>query len=148
MTVLSNDLTNVKPLERRPDSVLMAEWLIDDPAGRYIMIIESALTLAEITEAGLGETAGQQKWRDLMTKQLIPYVSEFRRQGIEEGRAVGRAVGLAEGRARAILQVLDKRGIAVDDDARQQIVSCTDLDTLTAWLDRSLAAAQVSDLFV
>ena len=83
-----------------------------------------------------------------MTKQLIPYVSEFRRQGIEEGRAVGRAVGLAEGRARAILQVLDKRGIAVDDDARQQIVSCTDLDTLTAWLDRSLAAAQVSDLFV
>jgi hypothetical protein len=262
VTVLSNDLTTVKPLERRPDSVLMAEWLIDDPAGRYILIIESqtepeetrlrrwpyyiaylhdkyecpvvllvvcnkeytarwarqpiviglpdltcmlvhpvvlgpdnvpavtdiaeagldvtyavfsalthsrsskvgailealagalkaidrdtALTLAEITEAGLGETAGLQKWRELMVKQLTPYVSEFRRQGIEEGRAQGRAQGEAAGQARAILQVLNKRGIAVDDDSREQIVSCTDLDTLTAWLDRSLTAALVSDLF-
>jgi hypothetical protein len=266
VTVLSNDLTTVRPLERRPDSVLMAEWLIDDPAGRYILIIESqtdphetrlrrwpyyiaylhdkyecpvvllvvcnkedtarwarqpiviglpdltcmlvhpvvfgpdnvpavtdiaeagldvtyavfsalthsrsskvgaileslagalkaidrdtALTLAEITEAGLGETAGQQKWRELMVKQLTPYVSEFRRQGIEEGRAVGlaegRAEGRAEGQARAILQILDKREIAVDDDSREQIVSCTDVDMLTGWLDRSLIAAQVSDLF-
>jgi hypothetical protein len=262
VTVLSNDLTNVKPIERRPDSVLMAEWLIDDPAGRYILIIESqtdpeetrlrrwpyyiaylhdkyecpvvllvvcnkkstatwarqpiviglpgltcmlvhpvvlgpdnvpavtditeaaldvtyavfsalthsrsskvgailealagalktidrdtALTLVEITEAGLGETAGQQKWRELMTKRLTPYVSEFRRQGIEEGLAEGLAEGRAQGHARALLQVLDKRGIAVDDDARERIVSCADLDTLTAWLDRSLTAAQVSDLF-
>jgi hypothetical protein len=74
-----------------------------------------------------------------MTKQLIRYVSEFRRQGIEEGRV--------EGLARAILQVLDTRGVAVDDASREQIVSCTDLDTLTAWLDRSLIAGQVSDLF-
>lgn len=101
----------------------------------------------EIIEAGLSETAGQQKWRDLMTKQLIPYVSEFRRQGIEEGRAEGRAQGEAAGQARAILQILDKRGIAVDDDSREQIASCADLDTLAAWLDRALTAAQVSDLF-
>jgi hypothetical protein len=262
VTVLSNDLTTVKPLERRADSVLMAEWLIDDPAGRYVLIIESqtdpddakltrwpyyiaylhdkyacpvvllvvcnkestatwarqpiviglpdltcmlvhpvvlgpdnvpavtdlaqaggdvtfavfsalthgrsskvsailealagalktidkgtALALAEITEAGLSETAGQQKWRELMTKQLIPYVSEFRRQGIEEGRAEGIEAGRAEGQARAILQILDKREIAVDDASRERIVSCADLDTLTAWLDRSLTAEQVSDLF-
>jgi hypothetical protein len=116
---------------------------------------DTALTLVEITEAGLGETAGRQKWRELMTKQLIPYVSEFRRQGIEEGRAEGIEAGRAEGRAqgeaagqaRAILQILDKRGIAVDDDSREQIVSCTDLDILGNWLDRSIAATQVSDLF-
>jgi hypothetical protein len=41
VTVLSNDLTTVKPLERRPDSVLMAEWLVDDPVGRYVLIVES-----------------------------------------------------------------------------------------------------------
>jgi hypothetical protein len=41
-----------------------------------------------IAGAGLSETAGQQMWRDLMTKQLIPYVSEFRRQSIEEGLAL------------------------------------------------------------
>ena len=108
---------------------------------------ETALTLAEITEAGLGGTAGQQKWRELMHKQLIPYVSEFRRQGIEEGRAEGRAQGEAAGRADAILQILGKRGIAVDDASRERIVSCADLDILGDWLDRSLTAAQVSDLF-
>lgn len=90
-----------------------------------------------------------------MTKQLTPYVSEFRRQGIEEGRAEGieegraegRAQGEAVGRAEAILQILDKRGIAVDEDSREKIFSCTSLDTLTTWLDRSLTAARVSDLF-
>jgi hypothetical protein len=250
VTVLSNDLTTVKPLERRADSVLMAEWLIDDPVGRYVLIIESqtdpddtklrrwpyyiaylhdkyecpvvlvvvcnkastatwarqpiviglpdltcmlvhpvvlgpdnvpavtdvaeaggdvtfavfsalahgrspkvnailealagalkaidgdtALTLVEITEAGLVGTVGQQKWSELMRKQLTPYVSEFRRRGIEEGRA------------EDILRILDKRGIAVDDTSRERVLSCTDLDTLDAWLDRSLTAAQVSDLF-
>jgi hypothetical protein len=270
VTVLSSDLTTVKPLERRPDSVLMAEWLVDDPIGRYVLIIESqtdpddnkprrwpyyiaylhdkykcpvvllvvcnkastatwarqpiviglpdltcmlvypvvlgpdnvpavtdvaeaggdltfavfsalthgrssevsailealagalnatdeetALTLTEMTEAGLVGTAGQQKWRELMRKQLITYKSEFRREGIEEGRAVGLEEGLAEGRARgkavgraeAILQVLDKRGIAVDETSRERILSCADLDALDTWLGRSLSAAQVGDLF-
>jgi len=41
VTVLNNDLTTVEPLERRADSVLMAEWLVDDPDGRYILIVES-----------------------------------------------------------------------------------------------------------
>jgi hypothetical protein len=105
---------------------------------------ETALTLVEMTEAGLvGGTAGQQKWRELMRKQLIPYKSEFRREGIEEGRAQGEAAG----RADAILQILGKRGIAVDDASRERIVSCADLDILGDWLDRSLTAAQVSDLF-
>ena len=278
VTVLNNDLTTVEPLERRADSVLMAEWLVDDPGGRYVLIIESqtnadetrrrrwpyyiaylrdkydcpvvllvvcskkatarwakrpieiglpglicmvvepvvlgpdnvpavtdpaeaildttfavfsalthsrdaeldailkalapalmtidreiALSLAEIIEVGLHGTAGQQKWRDLMVKQLTPYMSEFRRQGIEEGREIGREQGLEQGleqgieqgieqgrpqgHAEAILRVLDKRGVAVDDGSRQRITSCTDLDTLGTWLDRSLTAAQVSELF-
>jgi hypothetical protein len=79
----------------------------------------------------------------LMRKQLIPYKSEFRREGIEEGRAQGEAAG----RADAILQILGKRGIAVDDASRERIVSCADLDILGDWLDRSLTAAPVSDLF-
>jgi hypothetical protein len=100
---------------------------------------ETALTLMEMTEAGLVGTAGQQMWRELMRKQLIPYKSEFRREGIEEGRA--------EGRADAILQILGKRGIAVDDASRERIVSCANLDILGDWVDRSLTATQVSDLF-
>jgi hypothetical protein len=258
VTVLNSDLTTVEPLERRADSVLMAEWLVDDPDGRYILVVESqtdpdearrrrwpyyiaylqdkygcpvvllvvcskkatarwarqpieiglpdlivmivhpvvlgpdnvqavtdpaeasldatfavfsALThsrspelnailealadalltidaetaalLTEITEVGLGNTAGQQKWRELMATYLPPFVSEFRLEGIRQGREEG----LAEGRAEAILRILDRRGIVVDDDARQTITSCADLDTLDTWLDRSLTATQVSELF-
>jgi hypothetical protein len=89
----------------------------------------------------------QQMWRDLMTKRLIPYVSELRRQGIEEGLAEGRVEGRVEGRAEDILRILGKRGIEVDEDSHDRIASCTDLDTLGTWLDRSLTAAQVGDLF-
>jgi hypothetical protein len=81
----------------------------------------------------------QEKWRELMMTRLPDFVSEFRRQGIEEG--------LALGRASDILRILARRGIAVDDASTERIIWCTDLDTLGAWLDRSLTAAQVTDLF-
>jgi hypothetical protein len=108
---------------------------------------ETAALLTEITEVGLDNTAGQQKWRELMATYLPPFVSEFRLEGIRQGRQEGREEGLAEGRAEAILRILDRRGIVVDDDARQTITSCADLDTLDTWLDRSLTATQVSELF-
>jgi hypothetical protein len=74
-----------------------------------------------------------------MMTRLPDFVSEFRRQGIEEG--------LAFGRASDILQILSWRGIALDDASIERIIWCTDLDTLRAWLNRSLTARQVSDLF-
>jgi len=74
-----------------------------------------------------------------MMTRLPDFVSEFRRQGIEEG--------LALGRASDILRILARRDIAVDDASTERIIWCTDLDILGAWLDRSLTAAQVSDLF-
>jgi hypothetical protein len=36
--------------------------------------------------------------------------------------------------------VLEKRAIHVPADIRERITSCTDLDTLTLWFDRSLTA--------
>lgn len=41
VTVLSTDLTETDPLERRPDSVLQAEFLVEDQAEKYILVIES-----------------------------------------------------------------------------------------------------------
>jgi hypothetical protein len=119
----------------------------------------TAALLAEFTEAGLGQTAGQQIWRALMTTQAYPYVSQLRSQGREEGRQEGRAEGREEGReegraegqaeARAeyIVRILDRRGIRVPQEAREQILSCTDIATLDSWLDRALTAVAVSDLF-
>lgn len=62
---------------------------------------------------------------------------------VSQTRLQGRAEGLAAG----IFKVLDRRGIKVDDGSRERIESCTDSDTLEAWLDQSFVVANVSDLF-
>jgi hypothetical protein len=254
VTVLGTDLTETEPMERRPDSVLQAEFMVEESAGKYILVIESqtdpddqrrrrwphyvahlhdkydcpvilavvcskrstaswarapieiglpglvcvtahlvvfgpdnvpvindreeaeqdvmltvfsalthsrgrqvrgilevlaeALTgideesaadLAEFTETGLGDTAGLEIWRELMATRTYPFVSQMRLQGREEGEA--------KGMAKAILKVLGRRGIEVDDDSRNRIEACGDAAVLDAWLDRAVTAATVSELF-
>lgn len=41
VTVLPTDLTETEPMERRPDSVLQAEFLVREQAAKYIVVIES-----------------------------------------------------------------------------------------------------------
>jgi hypothetical protein len=96
---------------------------------------ETADFLVEFTEAGLGNTPGQRIWKALMATVTYSYTSELR------------AKGRAEGQAQSILQILDRRGITVDNVSRERIESCTDADTLSAWLDRALTAAKATDLF-
>ncbi|MFD7405683.1 hypothetical protein ACFV7R_24070 [Streptomyces sp. NPDC059866] len=43
--------------------------------------------------------------------------------------------------------MLEKHGIFVSEEARERITSCSDLDTLTLWFDRSLTATTTEDLF-
>ncbi|MEU6141329.1 hypothetical protein ABZ848_13290 [Streptomyces sp. NPDC047081] len=68
------------------------------------------------------------------------------------GRGTVRETAYLEGKAEEcglmILRALEKRGIAVPEETRERVTSCTDLDTLTAWFDRSLTAATAEDLFV
>ncbi|MGA5360810.1 hypothetical protein [Streptomyces purpurascens] len=59
----------------------------------------------------------------------------------------GKAEGRAEDRTVLILRVLEKRGIDIPETARERITSCTDLDTLTLWFDRSLTATAAEELF-
>ncbi|MDQ0714796.1 hypothetical protein QFZ55_004248 [Streptomyces luteogriseus] len=65
----------------------------------------------------------------------------------EETYLEGKAEGIVEGKAESILSVLEKRGIDLPHDIRDRITSCTNLDTLTLWFDRSLAATTSEDLF-
>jgi hypothetical protein len=82
-----------------------------------------------------------------MATRTFPFVSEMRLQAREEGREEGREAGRAEGLAAAIVRVLERRGIEVDDASRARIASCGDGDTLDVWLDRSVVVATASDLF-
>jgi hypothetical protein len=43
--------------------------------------------------------------------------------------------------------VLDKRGVPIPEAVRDRITTCTDLDTLPLWFDRSLTATTTEDLF-
>jgi hypothetical protein len=111
------------------------------------MNVAIAARAAGYVEAGLGSTAGREKWRKLMATQtygyITSYISEQQAIGIEQGREKGREEGLAT----AILRVLERRGIAVTDADHDRITACTDTSMLGTWLDRSLTASKASDLF-
>lgn len=54
--------------------------------------------------------------------------------------------GRAAGKAEAILSVLDARGIAVADDVRKRILSCSELEVLERWLRRATTAASADEI--
>nr|WP_311736784.1 hypothetical protein [Streptomyces sp. TLI_185] len=97
---------------------------------------ETAGYFFDFLEINLGDTPAGEKWKDIMS-----FVSYF------PGRGTVRETAYLEGKASMILRVLEKHGIAVPEDTRERIISCTDLDTLTLWFDRSLTATAAEDLF-
>lgn len=54
----------------------------------------------------------------------------------------------AEGQAKAILRVLERRGVPVSAEQRERILGCADFATLEAWLDRAVTAATAEELFI
>jgi hypothetical protein len=100
----------------------------------------TAALFSDLTELGLGDTPAGQTWRKLMAIDLSLL------HGPTSQRL--RAEGRAEGEARAILRLLDQRGIEVPDDIRERITGCLDLDTLEVWLTRTLTVTSAQELFV
>ena len=79
---------------------------------------------------------------------ISPAIDRVRDQARTEGRTEGRAEGLTQGEAvgeaRAILTLLDARGIAVSEAVRARILACTDLATLDRWVRRAATARTAS----
>ncbi|GAA3224805.1 hypothetical protein [Nonomuraea helvata] len=71
----------------------------------------------------------------------------FRSELAEMFRAEGRVEAEARGRARALLTVLAARGLPVTESVRERIQACTDCTVLESWLDRSLEATTVEEIF-
>jgi hypothetical protein len=96
----------------------------------------------DIVLAGLPE-APRTRWEAYMTTAVdSSYYSDWARS-IE---ARGKAEGTAHGEARAVLTVLDARGVAVPDDVREQVLACTDLAQLDTWLRRAGTATTIDDV--
>ncbi|MQY16358.1 hypothetical protein SRB5_65560 [Streptomyces sp. RB5] len=62
------------------------------------------------------------------------------------GKERGRVNSWAEDRVNAIVRILDKT-MPVSGEARQRIMACTDPDTLTRWLDRTIHVRSINELF-
>lgn len=82
----------------------------------------------------------------MSTTVRYQYHSELFREIDARSRAEGRAEGAAEGEARAVLTVLDARGVPVPEAVREQILACADLAQLDTWLRRAVTAATADDV--
>ncbi|GAA3258952.1 hypothetical protein GCM10010469_24090 [Streptomyces labedae] len=103
----------------------------------------------EVVEVGLESTPARDNWRKLMQNVVthFPGHGTLFEEKYLEGKSEGKSEGKAEGKAEDILRALTVRGVPVSDDVRQRVTACLDLDTLTAWFDRSLTASRAEDLF-
>jgi len=63
-----------------------------------------------------------------------------------EAEARGEARGEIKGEVRAILKVLEARGIAMSEAQAQEILGCRDLDRLDRWLRRALQASSAGEI--
>jgi hypothetical protein len=54
---------------------------------------------------------------------------------------------ISQGEAKAMLEVLDARGIPVSDEERMRIMACTDPDQMRVWVRRAVTAQSVEELF-
>jgi hypothetical protein len=57
-----------------------------------------------------------------------------------------RAAAAAQTAAQSVLTVLAVRGITVSDAAQKQILECTDMRLLTAWLKRAVVAPSIDEV--
>ncbi|MGX1909653.1 hypothetical protein ACWIID_12395 [Streptomyces phaeochromogenes] len=106
----------------------------------------------DFLEVTLGKTPAGKKWKDIMSfVSYFPGRGTVREtaylEGEAKGEAMGKAKGRAEGEAKGILLVLEVRGIPVPTDVRERITTCTDLDRMDAWLERSRTVERAEDLF-
>lgn len=97
--------------------------------------------IVQFMDAVLAGTPAGEKWR----KIIMTFVNYFPGRGTVMERAY--LDGKAEGEAKGILRVLEVRGLAVSDEVRERISTCTDLDRLNDWLDRAGTVEHAEDLF-
>jgi hypothetical protein len=100
---------------------------------RYLLLVGDR-TVRGATGQVLHSVLGTQRAEELMRS----YGEEL----IEQGRQQG----LARGRAEGVVRILAARGVHLDDEARQRILTCSDLDTLDRWFERALHATTLSDV--
>jgi len=73
--------------------------------------------------------------------------TEYEKTLVERIHDQGIAEGEARGKAEAVLRLLDARGLALSQEQRQQVMSCTDAVQLDLWFDRTITAGTAAEVF-
>ena len=71
------------------------------------------------------------------------YKSDFARKYVAEGKEEGKA----EEAGKAVLLVLEARGIAVPEEVRARISGCDDVSLLETWVRRAATVDSIDELF-
>lgn len=66
---------------------------------------------------------------------------------LDEAEAKGEAIGEARGVAKSLLKSLELRGISIDDEQRERIMTCTDENLLEEWFARAATAIAADEVF-
>jgi len=75
------------------------------------------------------------------------FVRRYFAQRREEVWQEGFQKGLREGWRSALLVVLEARGFQVDEQTRQRIATCTELEQLRRWVRKAVSVQSVQELF-
>ena len=98
-----------------------------------------------LSEAAL--QAVEEKVRNDNEEYKFEFARRLVAEGLARGHQEGLQEGLQEGEARAVLKLLAARGLQVDEEARQRIVTCKNLEQLERWLVLAVSVRSVQELF-
>ena len=84
--------------------------------------------------------------RNLLQKQGFQDLDDVLEKGRKEGRSEGREEGELHARRSVLLEMIDDRGLELDEAQRHRIEECRDLDQLKVWFKRSLTAESTADI--
>jgi hypothetical protein len=71
--------------------------------------------------------------------EMLPQGYEFQSEPLRRSQATGEA--------RAVVAFLEARGLAISNEQRERITSCTDLEQLDRWIRRAATIATTDELF-
>ena len=125
--------------ERVLDAMLRGLKTLDhDRATVYLNYVFTSLP--EVTAKRLEDMVTTiQDFEDLGRK----YFSHW----VDKGEAKGELKGEVRGEIKAILAVLESRGLEISDDARERIRQCEDLNQLEAWARKVGIVTSTDELF-
>lgn len=121
-------------------------------------VLKAFAEALEVTERDRGElyhdyvlarlsAAARHSLEEIMQAEVYEWQSDFALKHIAEGRAEGEVKGRVEEAVDALLIVLESRGFTIDEDLRQRITTCQDLEQIHTWMRRAATASSLNEIF-